>query len=994
MFKKLFLLLTTIYVCTTIIKAQVKPNLYSSVNELKMNRWVDSVFNRMNKEERIGQLFMPIVNPSTEKSNINEVISLIRNQKIGGILFQRGNPLSQVKVTNRAQKESKTPLLIALDGEWGLSMRLSRTARFPKNMMAGAVIDLKLIEQYGEEIGRQCREMGIHVNFAPDMDVNSNAANPVIGIRSFGEDPQEVANRGIAYSHGLEKAGIVAVAKHFPGHGDTHKDSHHVLPTVNHGRERLENVELYPFKKYIESGFSGIMTGHLNVPALGTNGNPASLSYAVTTELLRNEMNFDGLCFTDGLAMKGAAGKGKSIAVQALKAGNDILLGSVNVKREFEAVKQAVERNEIKISDINERCRRILRYKYIAGVNAFTVIPEKNLYERLNTPHTDWLNAKLNAEAVTLVKNDTDIVPIKQLGEKRIAAVSLSSSKNNEFHKTLKKYGNIDCFNISKNTGLKERGSTYSTLNNYDLIICSVHSSKARETSELQNLAAQKNVVFVFFTTPYKCKNFRQSLKNARAAIIGYEPTDLSMSYCAQAVFGGIPIKGKLPVSISDSYPAGTGIETEKIRLGFHRPEEVNINPQKLKAIDSIISEGLEKKAYPGGRIIIGKDGMVIYNKSFGHYDYQKQQQVTEETLYDLASMSKATGTLLAVMRSYDEGNFKLTDKISTFVTGLKNSDKKNITIKNLLYHQSGLPATINFYEKAIDPNSYSGSLFSARKTNSHRVRFDARTYVNADFRYKPEMVSNTRKKGFTAKAGDNLYINDTFVEDSIVSYIKDAKMIRVGKYRYSCINFILLKMMVEEQLKQPLDKFLDEQFFSRLGASSTTYNPLEKMDKKLIAPSENDRFIRRQVLQGYVHDESAAFQGGVSGNAGMFSTAGDFAKIMQLYLNNGMYGGERYLSTRTCKLFTGSKSPISRRGLGFDKPDTKNTRSSPCGRLAPHTVYGHTGYTGTGFWVDPENNMFFIFLSNRTYPSRVNTKLFSLDIRTRIQDAIYKAMQ
>ncbi|MDR0394888.1 MAG: serine hydrolase [Tannerella sp.] len=978
----------------TTIYSQTKPRLFSAVDEEAMNHWVDSVFDSMTEDERIGQLFMVVAEPVSETRNITRLIKLVNEQKIGGILFQKGNPESQVTVTNRLRKEARIPLLIALDGEWGLSMRLSHTTRFPKNMMIGAISDLSLIEQYGEEVGRQCREMGIHVNFAPDMDVNSNAANPVIGIRSFGEDPEDVARKALAYARGLENAGIISVAKHFPGHGDTNQDSHHLLPTIPHDRERLERVELYPFERYIKSGFSGIMTAHLNIPALGTKGRPASFSREVVTELLRDQLGFRGLCFTDGLAMKGAvAGKKESIAVEALKAGNDVLVGPVNPEKEFEAVKNAVKRKKLKRSELDRSCRKVLCYKYIAGLNSLKTIPSKSLYERLNTPYSEWLNAKLNAEAITLVKNNEDVLPLKQLNKKRIAAVSLGGATDNEFQRILKRYADVDCYNIPNRAEYKEKKNIYDRLDDYDVIICSIHNAGAEDCPELNGLALKKELILTFFTLPYRCAKFGHSIKDARAVLLAYEDTSLSENYAAQAIFGGIATRGILSVNIPDLFAAGTGFFTEKTRLGYHQPEEAGIDPYKLQLIDTIIQEGLDEGAYPGGQVIIAKDGMIVYHKSFGHFDYTKKQKVTENTVYDLASASKATGTLLSLMKSYDEGNFQLTNKISAFIPELKKSDKKEIIIRDLLYHQSGLPATIPFYEQAIDKDSYSGSLYSRRKDPAHTLLFDARTYVNPHFKYNPEIVSDKSKKGFTTEVAHNMYVSDVFVTDSIIAGIKNARPGTPGKYVYSCINFILLKMMVERQTGEKMDEYLAKHFLAPLGASSTAYTPLRYMDSSRIAPTENDRFVRKQVIRGHVHDEAAAFQGGVSGNAGLFSTADDLAKMLQLYLNDGLYGGERYLSTRTCKLFTGSKSPTSRRGLGFDKPDIKNPRRSPCGLSTPSGVYGHTGYTGTCFWVDPVNKMFFIFLSNRTYPSRTNTKLFSLDIRTRIQEALYKAM-
>jgi len=994
MIRKYLSLLALLFSSYSIIHGQSKPNLYNSVSERAMNRWVDSVFDAMSLDERIGQLFMIVAEPSTKQANIDKLTALVKNQKIGGILFSRGEPVSQAKVTNRLQSEANVPLFIALDGEWGLSMRLSNTTRFPKNMMLGAVSDLEMIERYGEEVGRQCREMGIHINFAPVLDVNSNPKNPVIGIRSFGEDHKDVTRKSLAFSRGLEKAGIISVAKHFPGHGDTNTDSHVALPTVDHELKRLHKIELYPFINYIKEGYSGIMTAHLNVPALGTKGRPCSLSHEVVTDLLQNELDFNGLCFTDGLAMKGVAvGTNESVCVLALKAGNHILCGPVEPEKEFEAVKLAIKNKQLKISDIENKCRKVLKYKYIAGLNHYRPIDTKSLPDKLETPVSAFINATLNSEAITVVKNNKDIIPLKNLDKQRIAALSIGGLDNNIFHSTLRKYAKIDCFNIALKADINQVKSAFEKLKDYDLVICSIHNVGAIENDYLKTLAARNNLISVFFTVPYKCTEFKESSAKAQAVIIAYETTDNAESYAAQAIFGGIAAKGNLPVEIPGMYAVGTGIETAKTRLGYGTPETVGMDSYKLAAIDTIVLEGIDNEAYPGCQVLVAKDGMIIYDKSFGYYDFTKKRKVTGQTVYDLASVSKATGTLLALMKSYDDGNYDLTDKISEYVTEFKKSDKQDIKIIDMLYHQSGLPATINFFEQAIDKGSYTGSLYSRRKDNLHTVRYDAKTWANANFKYNPDDISRREKKGFDSEVARNMFVCDAFPKDSIISGIIKSTMGTKGRYTYSCINFISLKLMVERQTRQAMDKFLERNFFDRLGVTSLTYNPLHKMDTALIAPTENDRFVRKQVIRGYVHDEAAAFQGGVSGNAGLFSNATDLAKISQLYLNGGIYGGERYISAKTCRLFTSSRNTTSRRGLGFDKPDIRNTSSSPCGKLTPKEVYGHTGFTGTCFWIDPVNNLIYIFLSNRTFPTRTNSKLFTLGIRTRIQDAIYEAI-
>ncbi|RHJ90296.1 glycoside hydrolase family 3 N-terminal domain-containing protein [Parabacteroides bouchesdurhonensis] len=975
--------------------AQTEPALMANVDKEKMNHWVDSVFDAMSYDERIGQLFMVIAEPKSDMRNMQKLMRYVNEIKVGGVLFHKGNPVTQAEVTNRLQKASRVPLFISLDGEWGLSMRLSNTTRFPKNMMLGAIEDNTLIEEYGKEVARQCREMGIHINFAPDLDVNSNVDNPVIGLRSFGENPDMVADKGIAYARGLESKGVLSVSKHFPGHGDTSDDSHKTLPSVFHSMARLDSVELLPFKRYIYDGFSGVMTGHLYIPAIDKTPNrPASLSHAVVTDLLKEKIGFQGLCFTDALAMKGATTKKTdNPSVMALLAGNDVLLAPAAPINDFTAVKEAINEGILSLEEIEAKCIKILQYKYIVGLNQYRPIDTQDLMKRLNSPHAAWLAAKLNSEAITVLKNTSDILPLKQLGKKKIAALAIGDDAGNEFQTMLNRYDSIASFSIGRNASAAAIQKVYNQLNNYDIIICSVHTVRIPESLPLRQLSAKKELVYAFFTLPYFCKDYKNSIQKAKALVMGYENTPLAQEYAAQVIFGGIGAKGKLPVSIPGLYYSGTGVFTEKTRLGYHEPEEVGANAVRLDVIESIVSEGLEEKAFPGCQVLVAKDGMIIYDKSFGYYDFDKSRIVTETSVYDLASASKASGTLLAVMKAYDEKKFTLNNKIADFVPALKGSNKQDLSIKELLYHQSGLISSINFYLKAIDKDSYTGSLYSNAKNAVHPIRFDAKTYVRNDFSYLPDLVSDKKKPGFTTEVARNFYVSDSF-KDSIMQSIVDSRLGKRGKYVYSCINFILLKMMVENLMDKPMDRLLHDDFYAGLGAWHVTYTPLKIMDTLQIVPTEDDRFVRRQLLRGYVHDEAAAFQGGVSGNAGLFSNANDLAKVLQLFLNQGVYGGEQYLSMETCRLFTQSKSPTSRRGLGFDKPAIGSPQSSPCAPQAPASVYGHTGFTGTCFWVDPENQLIYIFLSNRVNPSRANNKLGSLNIRPRIQEAIYKAIK
>ena len=969
--------------------------LYKAKQDVRCQQWVDSIMNKLTLKEKVGQLFIYTIAPVDTKRNQILLKDAVDTYKVGGLLFSGGKMQTQAELTNRAQRMAKLPLMITFDGEWGLAMRLRGTPVFPRNMVLGCIQDNKLIYEYGREMARQCVQLGVQVNFAPVADVNINPKNPVINTRSFGEDPVRVADKVVAYASGLEGGGVLSVCKHFPGHGDTAEDSHYTLPAVHHDRARLDSVELLPFKRYIYDGYAGVMTGHLYVPALDKARNkPVSMSRAVVTDLLQKELGFRGLCFTDALAMKGATTrKSDNPSVKAVLAGNDILLAPAAPINDFAAVKEALEEGILDREEIEVKIIKILQYKYIAGLNHYRPVETKGLSERLNSPHAAWLAAKLNEEAITLLKNEGDIIPLKQLDKKKIAALSIGDGVGNEFQKMLGRYDSVACFSISRNATAAQVQSVYKKLEKYDVVICGVHTVRIPESPALRELAAKKELVYAFFTLPYFCKAYKPSILKAKAVVMAYEGTPLAQKYAAQAIFGGIAAKGKLPVSIPTLYTAGTGVFTEKTRLGYHEPEEVGASPERLDVIASIVEDGLEQKAFPGCQVLVAKDGMIIYDKSFGYFDYDKKQAVDENSVYDLASSSKAAGTLLAVMKAYDDKKFTLNNKISDFIPELKDSDKKNLAVKDLLYHQSGLTPTINFYLNAIDKDSYKGSLYSNAKNQAHPVRFDARTYVRNDFSFLPNLVSARKKPGFTTEIARNMYLHDSF-KDTIIQEIKDSRLGVRGKYKYSCINFILLKMMVEKQMRQPMDRLLHDMFFSKLGAWHTAYNPLHILDTMQIVPTENDHFIRRQLLRGYVHDEAAAFQGGVSGNAGLFSNANDLAKVLQLYLNQGSYGGEQYLSKETCRLFTQSKSPTCRRGLGFDKPVTGGGKASPCGSLAPASVYGHTGFTGTCFWVDPDNNLLYIFLSNRVNPTRANNKLGSLDIRTRIQDAIYKAIK
>lgn len=985
----MFILFSILY---QFVSAQEHPTLYTNTDQKSMKQWVDSVFDSMTMDERIGQLFMITVNPHSAYQT--KTLKYIKDLHIGGILFSKGKLNDEASSINMYQKASRIPLFIAFDGEWGLAMRLEDTPLFPRNMMIGAIQNNDLIRLYGKEVGRELNELGVQINFAPDLDVNSNPDNPVIGNRSYGERQQLVAEKGIAYSKGLESKKIIAVGKHFPGHGDTSDDSHVSLPLINHDLVRLEKIELYPFVQYIREGFAGVMTAHLSVPALDNVSKlPTSLSPEIVAGLLHKTIGFKGLTFTDALAMKGASGTKQNVCVQAILAGNDVLLNPENPVAGFDAVKTAIKNGTLDLEIIEEKCLKILRYKYITGLSNYKPIQINGLGDRINSNYANWLAQKLNEEAITLLKNENNRIPLNYLADKKIAVLSIGETNFQDFQETLKLYTKFDCFQITGNETKEAIAQIFNKLQDYDTVICSVHSREIPNYQFFKSLFVQKKVYLCFFISPYHINNYKPIIDSALSVMMAYEDTKYAQKAAAEIIMGGLPAKGKLPVTIAGLYEYGTGIPTQKVCLSYQHPEEVGMSATILRKINKIVKEGIEAKAFPGCQVLVAKNGVIVYNQSFGFFDYAGTHPVQNTDVYDLASVTKALATVLAVMKLYDAGKITLHDYLSKYIPELRGTDKSKISIEDALFHQSGLTSFLPFYMLLIDTASYDGNLFSSKRNLTYHIQYDKNTYVRSDFEFLSQMVSSTPTEKIKKQMAENFYINNN-TNEMVINEIATSQLKRSNHYLYSDLNFILLKEATENITKQSLDVFLEKEFYADLGANYTTFLPLKKINKKNIAPTENDRFLRNQILIGYPHDETAAIIGGVSGNAGLFSNANDMAKILQMFLNEGTYGGKRYISETTSRTFTQAKSAVSHRGLGFDKPNKSKQNSNLTGKSTPASAYGHTGYTGTCFWVDPDNQLIYIFLSNRVYPSRLYTKLMDMDIRTRIQDTIYEAMK
>jgi beta-glucosidase-like glycosyl hydrolase/CubicO group peptidase (beta-lactamase class C family) len=935
-------------------------------------RWVDSIYTQMTFEEKVGQLFMVAAYSNKDSMHVKEVEKLVVENKVGGLIFFQGGPMRQANLTNRYQSKAKVPLFIGIDAEWGLSMRLDSTYRYPWNMTLGAIQDLKLIEKVGENMAKESKRMGIHFNFAPVLDINTNPKNPIIGNRSFGENKVKVTDRAIALMTGFQNQGVFSTGKHFPGHGDTSTDSHYALPLVTSSKEHLDLVELYPYKRMFDEGLVSVMVAHLNVPSLESRDNyPSSISYNIVTNLLKNELGFDGLIFTDALNMKAASNAKKpgDIDLEAFLAGNDILLFAENVPLAVTKITAAFQEGQISEARLSYSVKKILRYKYKAGLNHYKPIETINLYQDLNPLNNDALQYQLYENIVTVIKNTDEILPIKNLDQK-IAYVKLGNDENSSFVTTLKKYTevtevsntNIDSLNVQ--------------LKNFNTVIIGFHKSdkawKNHDFTEtelvwLQEIAKNNKVILDVFTKPYSLLPIT-FFDEIEGLVVSYQNATIAQEVSAEVIFGAVDSKGKLPVSINTSFKVGDGLRTQKMnRLGFTTPENVGMSSAVLAKIESYAQKAIDGKMTPGMQILVARKGKVIYQKSFGHQTYDKTTSIKNSDLYDVASLTKIIATLPNLMKLYDENKIHLEKPLHEILPVFMNSNKQHITFKELLSHYGGLQAWIPFYKSTLD------------SAGIPLEKYYRKTYT----------------EGFTKQVSENLFLRDDY-HDTIIKKIIESPIMEKKQYKYSDFTFILLKEYLENTTGKTLDILAFDNFYKSMGMNKTMYNPLKKFDVSVIVPSEIDTYFRHSTIQGYVHDMEAAMEGGVGGHAGIFSNAMDIAKMMQMYLQKGNYGSHEYFSEKTFNDFNTCYfcSEGNRRGLGFDKPQLEK-QGPTCGCVSKES-FGHTGFTGTMTWADPETEIVYVFLSNRTYPGTNATNKLSKenireDIQQVIQDAIIK---
>ena len=696
-----------------------QPSVYSQEpSDSIQPSWADSVLHSLTIEEKIAQLLMIRTYSNKDQSYYENVDATIKKYNIGGLCFFQGGPVRQAKLTNRYQEIAKTPLFISIDAEWGLGMRLDSTYSFPYQMTMGAVRNNDLIYDMGSLVAKQLKMLGVHINFAPVADVNNNPKNPVINSRSFGESEWEVAQKSIAYMMGLQDNGIIATAKHFPGHGDTDMDSHYALPIIKHSRERLDSIELYPFRLMVSRGLDAIMIAHLFVPALDSIPNtPTTLSKSVVTDLLKTELGFKGLVITDALDMKGvtAGHKPGEIELKAFLAGNDILLLPQDVPSAINAINNAVTNGMVKEEMIDERCLKILRFKEKAGLNHYAPVNTENLYERLNELENELLTRKIYEEAVTVAKNDSMILPITHLDTLKIATLAIGSAGINAFQKMLDNYSKLEHYNLPASFSESQLDAMISKLSGNNLVIISLHNTNIfagknfgltqQSFKLIDKIAEKKKVILVLFGNPYGLNQIIDPRKLS-AVVVGYQDTDISNEITAQIIMGAIEGKGRLPVLTSDSSFFHSGVDLKSIqRLRYSIPEEIGIRSADLEKIDSIVEVAIQNKAMPGCQILVAKDGKVIYSKSFGYHTYDKTKIVENGDLYDLASITKVAATTISVMKLSGDGKLDIDQTLSHYLPELNGTNKADIVIRELLCHQAKLKAWIPFYLNTLKDN-------------------------------------------------------------------------------------------------------------------------------------------------------------------------------------------------------------------------------------------------------------------------------------------------
>ena len=929
-------------------------------------KWVSGQLSKMTVDEKIAQSFMVACWSNRSEAHLKEIESQVTDYKIGGVIFFQGERENLMNAIDRFQQKSATPLLIGMDAEYGIAMRIFGEERFPYAQTIGAADDLELTKQIGTYMGIECDLLGIHLNFAPIADVNSNPKNPVIGFRAFGSETNHVSKHVNAFVRGMEETHVLSCVKHFPGHGDTDQDSHFQLPTVSHTKEQFEVNDFIPFRSGIAAGTSAVMVAHLNVPALDDSGTPSSLSKKVIREYLRKDLNFKGLVISDALNMKAVSDKyGKAeVVAMAYIAGCDILLYPESISEAIALIKKKVDSGELTMADIDDRCSHVLHAKYKAIIG-------KPMIKRVDpTPGRKLAIAQIYEKAITVVKNDNKALPINRLDQK-IARISIGTNST-PFRESLDRYASIDHYHYFTVEEAMERMKDKSW-NHYDIILTDFHSGTQRSKDNygfgawqniINALPTEARVISTFFGNPAVLSAVPVLPEKMDACILAYENNAVMQERTGQFIMGAFSVHGKLQADINDSLKRGDGLYVAgNGRLKYTVPEELGISPDKLNEIDAIAQNAINTKTFPGCQVVVAVKGRIIFRKSYGTTIYENGDSITDDHLYDIASVTKIASSTMSLMKLASENKFDVDQTLGVLVPELTEGTRyAKLKARDMLTHQAGLTPWIPFYKSTISNGELNKSVYST-----------------------------TKQAGFTVPVAKDMWISDSYWQ-TMLQAILNAPLSGKKAYEYSDIGYYFFNKYIQRVSGQTQDQYVINEIYKPLGLRRITYLPMNQFPLSEIVPTENDKEFRKQVVHGYVHDPGAAMLGGVGGHAGIFSTATDLAALMQVILNEGQVGDFSLINKEIVKEYTSCQfCPGNRRAIGFDRP--ANGGGGPVSSYASQKSFGHSGFTGTLVWADPQYEINYVFLSNRVYPDADNWKIRDYSIRTKIQNVIYEAV-
>jgi beta-N-acetylhexosaminidase len=945
--------------------------------------WVINTLDRMTLEERVGQMLMlrlPGGFDNVRGPIMVDALRSVQELNVGGFAVGLGSPLDVALKLNELQAASRLPLIVGADLEWGAGMRLWRPTYlpygaeggggtvFPFNMGIAATDDPSAAELAGRITAAEARAVGIHWVFAPVVDVNTAPENPIVNVRSYGSDPVKVGLHASAFIRGARAGGVLTTAKHFPGHGDTRVDSHVGLPVVNVDRATLDARELRPFRDAIEAGVSSIMLGHIAVPVLSDGvALPATLAPQVGRTLLRGELGFRGLVVTDAMtmgALRDVAGYSPGeLAVRAVEAGADVVLSPPDPVLAHRALVAAVRSGRIHYSRVDSSVTRILRAKAWLGLHRERQVPLRDVMRIVAAPEHEIVAADIAARSLTLARDSAGLLPLDPRRVRDIVVIAMSEPGDIRAGAALaaelrRIYGRGVAFHrVDPNTSHAVSDSAIARARRADATVLAtflmpisgqghlgVHERTRQLAADLAS--ASRRMMVVSFGDPYS----PAMLSGAGTYLLAWQPRgDAAQRAAARAIAGRVAIPGRLPIDLLRA-PIARGLDRPALNyaLELATPEDVGMDSRLLDRVDSIILSHLGRGAAPGASLAIGRRGRLVRLRGYGTTDLRPGfGAVTDSTLYDLASITKVMATTTALMMLVDDGVLHLDDPVRQHIPEWRGtSAKESVTLRNLLLHNAGLAA-------------YSPLWRELRGRDQYRRRI-----AGMSLQFEPGAATI-----------------------------------------YSDFGTILLGLIIEQVSGRPLDVFLRERLFGPLGMRDTGFNPLQwpystmwlDLDSEpvrtapepimpRIAPTEVDTVFRMRHIRGQVHDENAFAMGGVAGHAGLFSSARDMAVFAQLMLNRGYYAGRRFIDPATIDLFTVRPDPGSTRALGWDTP----AEGYVGGPFSPGS-YSHTGFTGTSIWIDPEQELFVVLLTNRLNPSRANQRHLPLrrDVAAAVQRAI-----